>query len=354
EIPAEARLSVVPITVIADRYVQLYPAYSGGATMEDGDHIELADTSIPAELDDVLTELKGLLSALEPRREGGRGPLSSLIKNLDEALDGRSQDLAGTIEGSAAVLENLANSSSDVTKLIQNLDRTFIALANRSSQISIVNERLALVTESLLGDQANLESTIENVAFFSEEAATLLNESGDELGESFGRLGMVLRTVLKHQGALAKGIKWANVISQAAGATDANGRGLYAYTGKRAPVGTEAAQYNYRLEQRDTVACERLRVVGNTLLVILPDASPDDMMDTLLSFIPPAYHDDLAFLLRLLIPTCTNINLPDDQLLDRATRVDLKRIVDEIGTERFKELLARWYQEGYRGGGEER
>ncbi|MDQ3952722.1 MAG: MlaD family protein, partial [Actinomycetota bacterium] len=65
-VPAGARLSIVPITVIADRYVQLDPPYDGGPALDDGDHIGVGRTTIPAELDDVLTQLEGLLTALEP------------------------------------------------------------------------------------------------------------------------------------------------------------------------------------------------------------------------------------------------------------------------------------------------
>src|SRR5688500_15401458 len=33
KIPADARLAIVPITVIADRYVQFYPAYDSGPVL---------------------------------------------------------------------------------------------------------------------------------------------------------------------------------------------------------------------------------------------------------------------------------------------------------------------------------
>ena len=97
------------ITIISDRYVQLFPAYSGGSALQEGDHLGTDRTTIPAELDDVLEQLDGLLSALEPRPGERRGPLARLIESLDSATRGRSQALAGTLEGSASVLENLAD-----------------------------------------------------------------------------------------------------------------------------------------------------------------------------------------------------------------------------------------------------
>lgn len=346
-VPAGATLSVVPITVIADRYVQLFPAYTSGATMQDGDHIPLARTAIPAELDDVLTQLKGLLSALEPKPGEKRGPMARLIVSLDEALAGRSRSLAGTLSGSAAVLENLARSESDITGLIQNVDRLFVALANRSSEIGIVNERFALVAESLLADQRNLEGTLENLSLLASESSGLIEESGESLGESFGRLGKVLRVILRHQDQLTEGIRWSNVISQALGATDRSGRGLYAYSGRQAHPGTPESAYNYRLDSRDTITCERIEVTTEVLLAILPDANIDDVMDTMLSYIPDEYDPHLAFLIRQLVPLCTRIQELPAATPEVSARVE--QLIAEVGEERFKEMLVRWLAEGLAG-----
>lgn len=339
-VPSNAQLAVVPITVISDRYVQLFPAYQGGPTMVDGDHIPLEDTTIPAELDDVLAQLKGLLRALEPGRGADEGPLASLIRHLDEALEGRSDALAGTIEGSATVLGNLAASEADITALIANLDRLFTSLASRSSQIGLVNERFQLVAESLLADQADLEGTIENLAFLSEQAAALVNESGDELGEAFGRLGRVLDAVLAHQDSLREGIRWTNGIAQALGATDASGRGLYAYTGRQAPPGSPGAEYNYRLERRDTLNCERINLTAETLFVITPSATQADVLETVQSYIPDSYDDDLEFLFRLLIAAC--VERFSSATLDTQTAEAVESIAAEIGEERFGDLVGRW------------
>jgi virulence factor Mce-like protein len=339
KVPADARLSVVPITVIADRYVQLFPAYKDGPVMADGDHIPVERTTIPAELDDVLRELKGLLGALEPRH-GHRGPLATLVENLDQAIAGTSDDLAGTLDKSAQVLENLAHSQSDITGLISNLDGLFLSLANSSSEIGLVNERFALVAEALASDQQNLEGTIENLTLLADETAGLLNESGDKLGESFGRLGDVLRVILSHEKQLTEGARWANVVAQALGETDSSGKGRYAYTGRQAPVGTERASYNYRLDSRDTITCERIRAVSETILIILPQATVDDILETLLSYLPDVYDDDLTFLIRQLIPLCTSLSEIPSVGPEAAAAIN--DLTAKVGKKRMIEYLARY------------
>ena len=354
EIPADAELAVVPITVISDRYVQFYPAYRSGPTLADGDHIGVDRTVIPAELDEVLAQLEGLLSALEPRRGERRGPLAKIINGLDEALVDRSDALAGTLEGGATVLENLARSDAQITGLIRNLDRVFIALANRSSELGLVNERFELVAEALAGDRADLEGTIENLGFLSGQTSQLIDESGESLAKSFRRLENVLGTVLEHQDALTQGIKWNNVIAQGLGATDASGRGRFAYTGRQAPPGTQRGLYNYRLETRDTITCERLQVVFNSLRAVIPGATQGDLRETLLSFIPDSHDEDLAWLLELLIPLCTDAP-PGDPLgpapasasVEGDPDAAVRRVAEQIGEERFKVLLARWFYGGF-------
>lgn len=343
-VPAEATLGVIPVTVIADRYVQLFPAYEDGPKLSDGAHIPITRTSIPAELDDVLTQLQGLLAALEPADGEDQGALAKLVESLDKVFAGRSKELAGTLSGSAEVLDNLASSGKNINSLITNLDTLFFALANRSSEIALVNERFAAVTSALLADQENLEGTIENIAFLSDEVAGLLSTSGDTLGESFGRLGTVLNVVLKHQDQVARGIQWGNVIAQSLGATNKGGKGLFAYSGKQAQPGTDGAEYNYRLDSRDSISCERINQVAISVLVVTPQGGIDGVMDTLLSFIPDPYDEDLAFLLRQLALICVEQFNPNS--LDARAKAAIKAIVADVGEARFKELLGRWFAEG--------
>lgn len=343
-VPADARLSIVPITVIADRYVQLDPPYDGGPTLGDGDHIAVDRTTIPAELDDVLTQLEGLLSALEPEPGEKNGPLARLVRNLDLALAGRSESLQHALKGSATGLETLASSEQDVRRLIANLDALFLVLARRSSEIGLVNERFRTVAESLADDQRALEGTIENLAFLSREGASLVEESGDELGVAFGRFREIVDAVLRHQGQLEKGARWTNAIAQALGETDPSGRGRWAYSGRQAPPGTERAGYNYRLDSRDTISCERLRVLVRTVLILTPDATVDDLLVTVNSHLPDVYEDDLEFLIRQLIPVCTDYR--GDDPVDARTKALIERVAAEIGEKKFSKMLSRWFWEG--------
>ncbi|MGH3336056.1 MAG: MlaD family protein, partial [Nocardioides sp.] len=50
QIPADAKAAVITPTLVADRFVQLTPAYTGGPVMQDGADIALPDSGVPVEL----------------------------------------------------------------------------------------------------------------------------------------------------------------------------------------------------------------------------------------------------------------------------------------------------------------
>ncbi len=347
KVPADARLAVVPITVISDRYVQLLPAYESGPTLQDGDHLGVERTTIPAELDEVLTQLEGLLGALEPRPGQVRGPLVRLIESLDEALDGRSEALGGAITNSAAALENLAESSTEIQNLILNLDVFFAGIADRSSEIGLLNERFALVAEALAADQENLEGTLENVTLLSNETAGLINDSGDDIADALGELRPVVNALLRNQRELTRGMQWTNVIAQALGETDASGKGLFAYSGRQSPPGGKGAEYNYRLDTRDTVTCERLELLVETsLLEINPNADLDGLVGAALTFIAPEYQDELEYLLYLLIPLCADYPGEDPDTVGLRALSKIERLAGRMSDEEIGAAVTQWLLDG--------
>ena len=343
-IPADARLTIVPITVISDRYVQFMPAYRGGPALEDGDHLAASRTSIPAELDDVLKQLKELLATIEPKKGEDRGPLAELVRDVDYIVRDNSSNIQGSIHNSASFLNNLARNSKNINDLIRNLDELFITLAGRRSEIGLVNERFRLVARALEGDRKDLEGTIENVTLLSKEARRLFARSGDDLGAALRNAEPVVNGLLEHQEAIAESLRWTNVIAQALGATDAAGRGLYAYSGLQAPPGTPGSEYNYRLDTRDTIACERLGVLAQRFLILFPFWTAEEVTRAILTFIPEPYHEDIEYLIRQLLPACSTLEFEETSVASRS-QAAIEKALENVGEEQFREAVGVWLLE---------
>src|SRR3954452_4067651 len=75
-IPANATATVDEPTLVADRVIELSPAYGGGAVLADGATIPIQRTGIPLELDQLTGNLVQLAQALGPEganKAGARG-----------------------------------------------------------------------------------------------------------------------------------------------------------------------------------------------------------------------------------------------------------------------------------------
>src|SRR5690606_9966045 len=72
KVPANAQAVIVNQTLVADRYVQLTPAYKGGAVMADGATLTTSRTVVPVEIDDIGGSLNDLSKALGP--DGANAP----------------------------------------------------------------------------------------------------------------------------------------------------------------------------------------------------------------------------------------------------------------------------------------
>ena len=60
KVPADAQAAIVTPTLVADRFVQLTPAWTEGPVMADGADIALSRTGTPVELDRIYSSLRDL------------------------------------------------------------------------------------------------------------------------------------------------------------------------------------------------------------------------------------------------------------------------------------------------------
>ncbi len=74
KIPANAQAMVVNQTLVADRYIQLTPAYTGGPRIAAGARIDVNRTATPVELDQLYDSLKRLTGDLGPQGVNSRAP----------------------------------------------------------------------------------------------------------------------------------------------------------------------------------------------------------------------------------------------------------------------------------------
>lgn len=214
KVPADAFAQIVPISVIADRFVQLAPVYESGPTLEDGAVLDLDDTQIPAELDDVFRQLKKLLDAIEPGKPGEPGALGSLIVQLDETLRDRENDLRGTLINGAELTSTLAEAEDDISGLLINLDNLFSKLSTRSGAIGELNTNFALVMRALVESRSDLEGTLTNLANLTHEVADVVSDNRARLGEELRLAAKITEVVVKNRDSVEQSLQWLPVVGE--------------------------------------------------------------------------------------------------------------------------------------------
>ncbi|MFY9587638.1 MAG: MCE family protein, partial [Actinomycetota bacterium] len=122
-IPADARAVIVPISLISDRYIQLTPVYDSGPRLEDGAVIDTDRTAIPAELDDLLAQLKKFLDAIQSGSRENPESLGAAVKNLAAALAGAGENLSKTLSGSGALAGAAAGNAAELDAIVGELSR---------------------------------------------------------------------------------------------------------------------------------------------------------------------------------------------------------------------------------------
>ncbi len=88
KIPADAQALIISPNLVAARFVQLAPAYTGGPVMADGAEIGLDRTAVPVEWDEVKEQLTQLSSQLGPQQNSVQGPLQAFVDQAADTLDG--------------------------------------------------------------------------------------------------------------------------------------------------------------------------------------------------------------------------------------------------------------------------
>lgn len=212
KIPADARAQIVPISVISDRFIELFPAYNGGPVLEDGAVLEEDRTQIPAELDDVFKQLKKLLDAIQPGEPGEPGALGELIVELDETFSGREDDLQGALTEGAELTDTLAETKGDLQNILANLDSLFGQLATRSGDFGTLNRNLISVLTAISESRDDLQGTLVNVADLSAEMTDLSRDQGDLLEDDLRRLTRIVRVLLDNEGSVRESLTWLPVL----------------------------------------------------------------------------------------------------------------------------------------------
>jgi phospholipid/cholesterol/gamma-HCH transport system substrate-binding protein len=211
QVPADAKAAVVAPSLVSDRYLQLLPAYDGGAAMHSGADIPLSRTAVPVELDQITGNLDQLSTALGPNGANKNGALSDLLGTASKNLDGNGQRINDTIGNLSQATATLAGGRDDLFSTVKNLQTFTSTLAADDPQVRELNTDLASVSDQLSGERDDLGDALQNLAVALGQVSSFVHDNRSALTTDVTQLAGVTTAVAKQKDALAETLRTAPV-----------------------------------------------------------------------------------------------------------------------------------------------
>ncbi len=199
-IPADAKAVIVAQNLVAQRYVQLTPAYqSTGPKMADGAVIPLDRTAVPVEWDDVKAQLMRLATDLGPSSNVSTPSIARFIDSAANALEGNGDKLRQTLAQLSGTGRTLAEGSGNIADIIKNLQTFVTALRNSNQQIVQFENRLATLTSVLNDSRSDLDAALSDLSVAVGEVRRFIAGVRDQTSEQIQSLANVTQNLVDHK-----------------------------------------------------------------------------------------------------------------------------------------------------------
>jgi phospholipid/cholesterol/gamma-HCH transport system substrate-binding protein len=201
-IPADAQAVIIPPSVVSDRYVQLTPAFTGGAALADHADLPVARTAVPMEIDDIYRALDDFNQALGPGGANADGALQALVRTGRANLEGNGDNLHTTIDGLDKALTTLADGREDLFGTVVNLQQFTTAVARSDAAVRAFNQRLAEVAGQLAGERNDLAAALHALAAALADVTAFIHDNRDTLVSNVDALADVTGILARQQKAI--------------------------------------------------------------------------------------------------------------------------------------------------------
>jgi virulence factor Mce-like protein len=168
QLPRNVQAAVVPMSLLGERYIQLFPAYRGGPTLPSGSTIPMSRTAVPAEPDELIRGLQNYLGGLDPKT------VTAFVENAARTLNGNGADLNRLIQYGADVIQTLSSKGNDLDNLISQFDTLTTALSTRQQALAQLITTYDSVATTVNENRVALEGTIAGLNAAAVQLAQLL------------------------------------------------------------------------------------------------------------------------------------------------------------------------------------
>ncbi|MFC4373919.1 MCE family protein [Nocardia halotolerans] len=203
KIPKDAIAAIISPSIVTDRHIEITPPYTGGDAMKSGDHLPLARTRTPVELDTMIKTIDQFAAALKPEPgQEGLGPLSGRV--LYPVLNGNGQAIRETLDALSSALKVGVDNKDAISNIIIKLNELTSMLADNDQSVRDFSNRMTAMS-GLLAEQApGLQATLDQLNQFLANTSSTFGEHADELSTSLTGLTNVTNQLRANSGAMVE------------------------------------------------------------------------------------------------------------------------------------------------------
>ena len=204
-IPAGASALIIPPSVITDRYVELTPAYTGGAALPDGAVIPLERTRTPVEFDRIIRAIDELATSLN-KDQGTTRAIRDALGVAAQNLHGNGLSVRQSVEGLSAAVGALATNRDDLTELIRSLDTLTRTFAENDATVRQFSSNITKATAVLAANGPEIDATIAALTAALTEVGDFVKRNKALARGGVVSLTTVLATINRHRQEIAEAL----------------------------------------------------------------------------------------------------------------------------------------------------
>ncbi|MFE1349721.1 MCE family protein [Streptomyces sp. NPDC058757] len=205
-VPADARALVVAPSVVADRYVQLSPAYSEGPALGDGAELPASRNRVPVEIDQLYASITDLSEALGPNGANSAGALSALLDTGAKNLKGNGAAIGTSIDRFGKAAKTLDGSSENLFATLAQLQSFTTMLKEKDSSVRTAQERLDDVVGFFAENKDDLAGALQELGRALAQVKTFIKDNRGELKKNVDRLVPLTQTLVDQRASLAEAL----------------------------------------------------------------------------------------------------------------------------------------------------
>ncbi len=195
-LPAGVKASIVPLNLVGERNLVLYPPYTGGPKAPSRHVIEREDTTLPIETDEALAAFTKVLDAIDPTQA------RKATQKTAKSFEGNGEVFNQVLQESGRLTETLGGQADSLAELAQNLSVLSDVVKGKEDALGDMIEQLSTATSAFAQERAAIEKLVKSLVKLVRSGDVLLQKYEGTLADDLHVLTQVTLVLKGNSGQL--------------------------------------------------------------------------------------------------------------------------------------------------------